>query len=56
VLLALVDRRRDELQQQASSLGRRIYQDSPSSFADRFRGYWKAWRGERDAAAEAGKS
>jgi CHAD domain-containing protein len=57
VLLALADRRREEVQQQAFSLGKRIYEDNPRGFADRIHGYWKAWRSEGDAtAAEAGKS
>jgi CHAD domain-containing protein len=52
-LLALIDRRRGELQQQAFLLGRRIYRDRPRVFADRIRGYWKAWRLESAAAPGA---
>lgn len=46
VVLALSDRRRQELRQQARPLGERIYLDSPGAFADRLHGYWKAWRAE----------
>src|SRR5262245_25641294 len=43
VLLALIDRRRAELEQEAMLLGRRFFQDSPRDFARRLRGYWKTW-------------
>src|SRR5262249_44390377 len=43
VLLALIDRRRAELEQEAMLLGRRFFQDRPRDFAGRLRGYWKAW-------------
>jgi CHAD domain-containing protein len=43
-LLALIDRRRDELQQAALPLGRRLYSDRPSAFTDRIQSYWSAWR------------
>jgi CHAD domain-containing protein len=45
VLLGLLDRRRDELQQEALVLGQRFFQDKPRDFARRLKGYWKAWRG-----------
>jgi CHAD domain-containing protein len=41
VLLALIDRRRAELQQEALLLGRRFFQDGPRGFARRLKGYWK---------------
>ncbi len=48
-LLALIDRRRGELQQEAFLLGRRLYRDKPKVFADRIEGYWRAWRSEAEA-------
>ena len=50
-LLALIDRRREELQREAFLLGRRLYRDKPKVFIDRIKGYWKAWRSEAEAAA-----
>jgi CHAD domain-containing protein len=44
--IALAEHRSDELRREAVPLGRRIYLDSPNDFADRFHGYWKAWRSE----------
>jgi CHAD domain-containing protein len=44
VLLALIDRRRDELEQEARLLGERFFQDRPRSFARRLKRYWKTWR------------
>jgi hypothetical protein len=44
VLLARIDRRRAELEQEAALLGRRFFQDSPRDFAHRLRGYWRTWR------------
>jgi hypothetical protein len=48
VLLALIDRRRAELEQEAMVLGRRFSQDSPGDFTRRLRGYWKTWRGQSE--------
>jgi CHAD domain-containing protein len=45
-LLALIDLRRDELQQAALLLGRRLYHDRPGAFADRLKTFWKVWRSE----------
>lgn len=45
-LLALIDRRREELQQEAFPLGRRLYADKPQVFLDRISEYWKTWRSE----------
>jgi hypothetical protein len=44
MLLALIDRRRAELEQEALLLGRRFFQDGPRGFARRLKGYWKTWR------------
>jgi hypothetical protein len=46
VLLALIDRRRAELEQEAMLLGRRFFQDSPGEFARRLKGYLKTWRAQ----------
>jgi CHAD domain-containing protein len=50
VLLALMDRRRAELQQEAVRLGARFFQDKPRAFARRLKGYWKAWRAPAEPA------
>jgi CHAD domain-containing protein len=47
-LLALIDKRRAELQTEAGFLGERIYAEKPGAFKNRFHGYWKAWREERE--------
>jgi hypothetical protein len=52
VLLALIDRRRAELEQEARLLGGRFFQDRPGPFARRLKGYWKTWR--RTTAAAQG--
>jgi CHAD domain-containing protein len=46
VLLALIDRRRAELEQEAMTLGQRFFQDTPRDFGRRIKGYWKTWRAE----------
>jgi len=43
-LLALIDRRRAELEQEAVLLGTRFFQDRPKEFVRRLKGYWKTWR------------
>jgi CHAD domain-containing protein len=48
-LLALIDRRRVELQQEVLLLGRRFFQDRPKEQARRLKGYWKAWRGQANS-------
>ena len=48
VLLALIDRRRAELEQDALLLARRFFQDRPREFARRLKGYWKTWRAQAD--------
>lgn len=42
--LALVERRRLELQDQARSVGARVFAESPKAFGKRLNRYWKAWR------------
>src|SRR5262249_29604518 len=44
LLLALIDRRREELEGEASLLGQRLFQDSSKGFARRLQGYWRVWR------------
>src|SRR5262249_16472345 len=48
-LLALIARRRDELQAEAFSLGQRLYTDRPKEFVRRIHGYWKEWRARPEA-------
>jgi len=48
--LPLIERRRSELQQDASSLGRVVYSERPKDFIARFRAYWRAWRSDIEAA------
>jgi CHAD domain-containing protein len=48
LLLALIDRRRAELEQEAMLLGQRFFQDSPRDFARRLRAYWKTWRAQAE--------
>ena len=43
-LVALIDRRRAELEQDARELGERFFQDKPKAFVRRLKGYWRAWR------------
>jgi CHAD domain-containing protein len=43
-LVALIDRRRAELQQSAGPLGQRIYGEKPTAFVRRLEAYWNAWR------------
>jgi CHAD domain-containing protein len=45
-LLALIDRRRAELEQEVLVLGQRFFQDRPRELARRLKGYWKTWRGQ----------
>ena len=46
-LLALIDKRRAELQTQALFLGERIYAEKADVFKSRFHEYWRAWRSEQ---------
>jgi CHAD domain-containing protein len=52
-LLALIDRRREELRQEAFLLGRRLYCDRPRVFTARMKSYWKAWKAGAEVAARA---
>ncbi|HJZ82063.1 MAG TPA: CHAD domain-containing protein [Pyrinomonadaceae bacterium] len=45
-LLALIDKRRAELQTQACFLGQRLYAESAAAYRSRFKEYWRAWRAE----------
>lgn len=55
MLLALIDRRRTELEQEAMLLGGRFFRDRPRPFARRLKGYWKTW-GRTTTAAGATES
>jgi CHAD domain-containing protein len=46
-LKGVVARRRRHIQQQARTLGHRLYAQSGAQFAERIHGYWKAWRRQR---------
>jgi CHAD domain-containing protein len=50
MLVALIDRRRAELQEEAFRLGRRFYADRPGAFLERLHQCWEAWRAELPAA------
>ncbi len=52
-LLALIDRRRSELQREAFRLGRRVYRDKPGDFLRLVKQYWKAWRRAAKSGAAA---
>jgi hypothetical protein len=43
-LLAFADRRRQELQSTAHSLGLRLYAEKPKRLVERLQGYWQTWR------------
>lgn len=43
-ILALVDTRRDELQSEAWTLGKRLLAGKPKGLVRRWRKYWRAWR------------
>ena len=45
-LLALIDKRRAELETRACFLGQRIYAEESRAFSDRFHEYWRAWHAE----------
>jgi CHAD domain-containing protein len=49
-LLALIDRRRAELGQEALLLGERFFQDRPRELVRRLKGYWKTWRDQASSA------
>ena len=45
-LIALIDRRRGELQVEAKWLGERVYAERPRAFVARLQVYWQAWRSD----------
>ena len=49
-LTALIDRRREELQPKAISIGRRIYTEKDKRFVKRLNNYWQIWREEQYAS------
>lgn len=46
-LIALLERRRRQLQDNACKLGRKIFQERPQRFSGRMGKYWRAWRAEK---------
>jgi CHAD domain-containing protein len=44
ILVALIERRRAELEQEAFLLGRRFFEEKPREFGRQLKGYWKTWR------------
>ena len=50
-LIALIDRRRGELQVEAKCLGERVYAEKPRAFAGRLQVYWQAWRSDGHIAS-----
>jgi CHAD domain-containing protein len=47
VLVAVVDRRRAELQARARAMGKRVFAEAPEGFTDRLGAYWATWRADR---------
>ena len=45
-LLALIERRQDELRQKATRLGARLFEEKPKRFRARLGDYWRQWRRE----------
>jgi CYTH domain-containing protein/CHAD domain-containing protein len=43
---ALIERRQEELLDQALGLGERLYAEKPKHYRRRLRAYWRTWRGE----------
>jgi CHAD domain-containing protein len=43
-LIALIDRCRTGLQDEALQLGQHLYEEKPAAFTARLGGYWRAWR------------
>lgn len=52
MLVALIDRRRTELEQEAMLFGRRFFQEAPKDFAHRLKGYWKTWKKQQTEQVE----
>jgi CHAD domain-containing protein len=45
-IVALIEKRQDELLEAAVPLGERLYADRPKAFVDRLGAYWRAWRAD----------
>ncbi len=43
-LIALIERRRAQLQWLAQSAGQRLYAEAPGDFVNRIEAYWQVWR------------
>jgi CHAD domain-containing protein len=52
----LMARRRTLLQEQAMTLGHRLYEAKPRLFVDRLRAYWRAWHGKAAKATPSGSA
>jgi hypothetical protein len=50
-LIAVLDRRRKQLQDKAFKLGARIFEEKPRRFVKRIGQYWQLWRVEYRARA-----
>jgi CHAD domain-containing protein len=50
-LQCLIERRHEELREQALELGHRLHADAPEVFIERIRDYWKVWRSGRQKQA-----
>ena len=55
-VFAVIDRRREELERQAFTIGRKLYKDSPRVFTSRIEAYWKAWAAEIEAPKPPARS
>jgi CHAD domain-containing protein len=53
-LADLIARRRDLLQEQAMTLGHRLYEEKPRIFVDRLQKYWRVWHGKAAKATPSG--
>ena len=53
-LADLMARRRALLQEQAMTLGHRLYEEKPRLFVGRLREYWRAWHGKAAKATASG--
>jgi CHAD domain-containing protein len=54
-LMALIDKRRAELQTQAWILGDRVYAEKPKAFQARLHEYWQAWQNEQETIPMAAR-
>jgi CHAD domain-containing protein len=53
-LADLITHRRALLQEQAMTLGHRLYEEKPRIFVDRLQEYWRAWRGKTSKTTLSG--